>query len=224
MKKIILLLVMTFLMAPVSSFADPFDAAVIVEVLNEIFSVNKEISNYSEQIKNFNADIVSGLTGLHNYGANYYDPNLFLWGNKLTNWQDVIDAAKNGHADGEMGNAIRDLAKQFPVAKDNLGDNDLQNNYYLLQAQTNLAARASSQVTFEKLNKEAETLKQLHQLIDQAQDNKSAVDLSNRLATEQSNISIQQAKLLAVLVEQAAIANQEKTNHIKENEDFFDIK
>lgn len=220
--KLLYFIVCFICITPISSLA--FEIADILNIVGKIYGVNLDIKDFNEKIKNFNNDLVRGLTGRHDYGNNYYNPNLLSWGSQINNWRDVINMANNQGGSGELGNVLSELVKQFPISKEKMSDNDLENKYYLLQAETNLAARASSQVAFQQLKREEETIKQLHRLIDQTKDAKSSIDLSNRLASEQNRISIQEAKLLAVLVEQAAMTGQERSNHAVENNAFFDIK
>lgn len=222
MKKLSISIFCIALFIPTYSLA--LDLSSIIQIIANLYGVNLDIKNLDDLSLEKLDELKDGLTGTHNYGNNNYDPNIFVWGDNTDNWQSIINLTSTQRAEGDLGRMINDLVKQFPIAKSEVSTNDLENQYYLIQAQTTLAARASSQVAFKQINNEARTMHKLHQLIDQTKDNKSAVDLSNRLASEQANINIQQAKLLAVLVEQAAISNQEKSNHAKENAEFFDTK
>jgi regulator of replication initiation timing len=201
---------------PLASFADEMQLILILKTMYDMYKQGTEM-------KNLDSQIVDGLTGQHNYGSKYYDPNGLSWGSGANEWQSVLAMAKNGGGSGEVGSVINQLAKTYPISS-TLGASETENEYYRMQAQTTLASRASSQVAFDELNKEAESINQLHREIDQTKDAKSSADLNNRLAIENSKINIQQAKLMAVLVQQISADSQSRANIAKENAQFLDFK
>jgi hypothetical protein len=182
----------------------------------------KDINDHLDTLRRLNIQLNNSLIGKHNYGSQNYDVNRFNWG-KENNWQSILALVNNGGGNNDLGSYVRRASNQFPI-RDSLGSNDVQNEYYRMQAQTTIASRASSQLAFDQLNSEYDTMQQLHKLIDATNDNKSAVDLNNRLVTENAMINLQQAKLMAVLVQQVSIDAQEKANRAKANAEFFDIK
>lgn len=217
-KKIMLFVVL--MMLPLSASAEWLED--IFKAALKIYGINVEMKdldrNQLTQLNNIN----DSLTGTHNYGSQYYNANQFGWGQDSSNWQLLLAQAARGGGNGEVGHAMNQLSPQFPIRSSLGSSNETQNEYYRLQAQTTLASRATSQTAFEQLNREADTLQNLHNLIDRAPDSKSAADINNRLAAENALINIQQAKLLAVLVQQAAIDSQARANTAKENAEFFD--
>ena len=227
MKKILRLLITILLLASSNLYA--IGLWDIFNVMTKIQGIDLDMKNISQDTFNINKDqlsqlnlITNGLTGTHSYGSMNYDKNQFDWGKGSDNWQDMLSLYKTGG--GSLAQVSGNLEKEFPIA-DNLGSSSqTENEYYRLQAQTTLASRSSSQLAFEQVSKESKVIEDLHNEIDKSKDNKSSVDLNNRLVSEQNNMSIQQTKLLALLVQQEAVNSQEKANHAKENAEFFDFK
>lgn len=234
-RKLAIVFTLTFLL-PLTAQANWLED--IFKVSKQIYQVNFDIdgiakSQLDETIKikksnEFQLDemkrIAGGLIGTHQYGSQYYDPEQLSWGEGSSNWQSVLALSHTGGGSGALGSAMKQLGRDFPINHDLNSPNETENKYYQLQAQTALASRASAQTAFDQLNNEDQTMKQLHNLIDTTKDNKSAVDLNNRLVAENTMVNIQQAKLLAVLVHQIAMDSQEKANRAAENAAFFDIK
>ncbi len=190
----------------------------------KIYGIEVDVRNLNQQQLNEMGKITAGLTGTHTYGSQYYDPNQLSWGQGTNDWQAMLAMARAGGGSGQVGNAMSQLTTQFPMTPALGSSNETENQYYLLQAQTTLASRAASQVAFTQMNQETDTVQHLNRMIDATPDSKSTADLNNRLAAENAMVNIQQTKLLAVLVGQAAIDSQEKANRAKETAEFFNIK
>lgn len=196
----------------------------IFDISTKIYGVNLDANYISQSQLDQISKITAGLTGTHDFGSQSYDANRFSWGQGTNDWQAILAMANNGGANGQLGSILKQLSGQYPISPSLGSSSNLQNQYYLMQAQTALASRAGAQLAFKQINQEADTMQYLHSKIDTTQDNKSAVDLNNRLAAENAMVNIQQAKLLAILAEQASLDAQEKVNRAKETADFFDIK
>lgn len=168
-------------------------------------------------------DILKGLTGVHSYGSDQYNSQQLNWGDDATSWQSILALAQRQGSGSPLGSSIKRLNQEYPIQEHLVNGNDAENQYYRLQAQTALAARASAEVSFAKMNEEATTMNNLNYKIDATPDSKSATDLNNRLASENARIAIEQTKLLAIIVQQNAVAAQEKANLAKQNAQFFTI-
>jgi hypothetical protein len=184
----------------------------------------RDIKKISQSQLNEVQKISGGLTGTHQYGSQFYDPNKLFWGKGGNDWQSILALTHAGGGEGTLGSAIRQLSSQFPIRGSLGSSNDTENEYYRLQAQTSLASRASAQTAFDQMKNQDDTMKQLHNMIDKTPDNKSSVDLNNRLSEENISVNMQQVKLLAVLAQQLAIDSQEKANRANESAEFFNIK
>jgi hypothetical protein len=225
MRKLLTFFLISLLLISKAAFAvDLWD---IVNKLGELNGINLDIKKLQTEGLDINkksltqlSDITQGLTGTHQYGALNYDGDQFTWGNNAASWQRLLSLYKAGDA-GEYAQLAQKLSQEFPIMDDINKDNVRENQYYRLQAQTTLASRTSSQLAFDQISKESRVMESLHHEIDRTKDNKSAVDLNNRLLLEGSTINIQQAKLLATLVQQESINSQEQALQTKENADFF---
>lgn len=162
-----------------------------------------------------------GLIGTHSYGSLYYDNNAYNWGNGADTWQGLLSLYQQGARDSRLSTIMQLVANQFPINTHLNSPNEIENQYYRLQAQTTLASRSSSQLVFDQVVREAKTLTELQAEIDRAKDSKSAMDLNNRLSLEHTNLTMQQTKLLALLVQQVATDAQEKANRANEDAHFF---
>lgn len=228
MKKVFFLSLLLTALAIQNTYAT--DVSGIIHILSKMYGLNVDIKNLDQNLFDVNKDqltqlnaINQDLTGTHRYGSMNYNSHQYSWGDGSDNWQSLLSLYKTGGG-GELATMAGKLSKDFPIA-DNLDTtNPTENEYYRLQAQTTLASRASSQLAFNQVSQESKVVETLHDEIDQTKDNKSSVDLNNRMLSEQNRMSIQQTKLLATLVQQAAIDSQEKANHAKENATFFDYK
>jgi hypothetical protein len=193
----------------------------IVTVLSKIAGTNFSIekANLSE-LAELQA-MSRGLVGTHSYGSLYYDNNAYNWGNGTDTWQELLSLYQNGARDSRLFTIMQLVANQFPINNHFEGPNEIENQYYRLQAQTTLASRSSSQLAFDQVAREARTLVELQAEIDRAKDSKSAMDLNNRLSLEHTHLTMQQTKLLALLVQQVATDAQEKANRANEDAHFF---
>jgi hypothetical protein len=221
MKRLFLLSSAVMLLIPSVTLA--FDISDLWDILEKSYERQVGIDTTTkDELVQLKA-LLAGLTGTHQYGSFNNDSSQFSWGTKTGDWQSILALYKNGDG-GELSRLESTFSKQFPI-KDSLGSsNDIENQYYLLQAQTALATRSSSQLAFQQISNESQVIDDLQKQIDKAQDNKSAVDINNRLLAEQNKLSIQQAKMMTLLVQQGLVEAQEKSNRAKENADFFDFK
>jgi hypothetical protein len=236
MKKIITTILIIAFLIPYVSYADEGWAILLLTMIRRMYQLDLDLKNMGQEelnemrgIKTINQSqlnetkrISSSLIGTHQYGSQYYNAQQFSWG--ANNWQSILSQANAGSGEGALGSLIQKLSADFPINHTFESANDIENKYYLMQAQTALATRASAEVAFDQMNNEDQTIKLLHGLIDHTPDNKSAVDLNNRLLAENTRVNIQQAKLLAVLLQQISINSQAKANRASENATFFDIK
>ena len=204
-----------------SSTAFAMNISDIVNVLSHIYGVNLDMKNINQDELQQLRDLSRGLTGTHQYGAQYNDPNAFSWGGSTDRWQDLLSLSNGGMANGPLSSRMERLSRPFPIRDTLHSPNDRENEYYRLQAQTTLASRASSEVAFEQVNQEASVIHQLQSEIDRTPDTKSALDLNNRLLAEQNKLSIQETKLLVLLVQQTSVDSQGKANRAVEDAEFF---
>lgn len=192
----------------------------LANALLKIANVNTDILNANKQEIIQFKEMNEHLYGTHTYGRRYYDSDGYSWGG--SSWQDVLALSKNGGAVGQLEKTVQTLAKEYPIQGSFNSPNEIERAYYRLQAQTALAARSAAEVSYQQAVKQEKNMHKLHDLIDQVEDEKSASDLNNRFASEQAMTSLQQTKLLSILVQQQAVAAQARANRAKEDMEFFE--
>jgi hypothetical protein len=210
------------LILPTTSFAldwnDLFNA--VLKMYDLDLETNDLSKKQLDQLENLNG----ALTGKHGYGNKNYDDSAYAWGSGSNSWQDILALSKRGGGNGQLGEVMLSLAKEYPIKNSFESPNQTEKDYYRLQAQTSLASRSAAEVSYQQAVKQEKTMRSLHDLIDKTEDEKSASDLNNRLSSEQAMTSLQQTKLLSILVQQQAVAAQERTNRAKEDMEFFEVK
>jgi hypothetical protein len=219
MKKLIAISLL-MLLIPQLAFAD-VDVMQIINIFAKIYGLNVDMLDTNRMQLERMENIIQGLTGHNRYGSIFDDSAQYYWGSGATSWENILALTNNNLSAGDLARVMSTLIKDYPI--DPLrSSNEIENKYYLLQAQTTLASRSTSQLAFDQISKEENVIKSLQSFIDTADNNKAATDLNNRLVSEQNRLSIQQAKLLAILVQQVSVDAQEKANRAKEDADFFD--
>lgn len=147
-------------------------------------------------------DHLMGHSGWGNYQFHDYQS----YGSSAINWNDVMRMAGQGQGDGALGAVIKELSQQFPADKSSFNTavhHKQTQQYYALQSQTILAARAASQLDYNKIQDQIAYQQMLQQQIEKAKDLKSAMDLSNRIQVEGNLINLE-------ILRQAALSNQQQ--------------
>lgn len=205
------------LIAPISAHAVGW--RMLFDALMNMYGVNLDMKNQNaESLDAINA-LNDSLKGTHQYGSRYLDNDSYNWG--ANSWQEILSMSRSGIGRGQLADATARLAREFPIDGSLNSPNQIENDYYDLQARTALASRSTSEVAYKQAVREEKTMHDLNGLIDKTPDAKSAADLNNRLVAENAMTNVQQTKLLAVLVQQAALSEQEKANRAREDKEFF---
>lgn len=145
---------------------------------------------------------VTGNSGWGSYRVHDYQS----YGSNADSWAKVMSMAESGQGSGDVGGIIQTLAHQFPIdnATYGRGVSDPTNQlYYQQQAQTVLAARATSQLDYDRIQAQIAYQQMLQNQIEQTKDLKAAVDLSSRIQVEGNLIQLS-------ILRQAALANQQQ--------------
>lgn len=214
------ILIGLMLVFPVSSYAIGWKA--LLDAVLKMYGVNLETRDINaDQLSRLN-ELQGTLTGNHSYGQASYDSDAYSWGNSTSSWQQVLALSRNGGGNGQLGETILSLSKDYPIQNNFNSPNKTESDYYRLQAQTSLASRSAAEVSYQQAVDQEKRMRALHDMIDQVEDEKSASDLNNRLSSEQTMTSLQQTKLLSILVQQQAVSAQEKANRAKEDMEFFE--
>ena len=135
----------------------------------------------------------------------------------------VMRMAETGRGAGALGETMGGMANQFPADRDtyNRGISDKEQQYYALKSQTVLAARAASQLDYNKIQDQIAYQQMLQQQIEKTSDLKAAVDLSNRIQVEGNLITLEILRQTALVNQQQAMTDQATVNAALVNAKFL---
>jgi hypothetical protein len=165
----------------------------------DILSSQRDIQALMQQV---NAS-VTGNSGQGNYNFHDYQS----YGDGANNWDAVLQMIKTGGGSGAFGQTVSHMANQFPIDTEAFSrgvSNAETQKYYATQSQTILAARAASQLDYDKVQEQIVYQQMLQQQIEKTTNLKAAMDLNNRLQVESNLISLE-------ILRQTAIANQQQS-------------
>lgn len=195
-------------------------------------NIGDSISQLQEQLlQNIKSQIGTQITGSYGLGSYNWNqnPSLQYLGDENGSWEDTLKIYENGGNPGDLASTISTLNQQFPIQSNlntvtDFNTYTTNQNYYDVQAQTALAARAASQVSYDNLQKEITYEESLEQQIDTTGNIKAAIDLQNRLQVENNLIELNMLRLEAVNSQQQSIASQGDINATVSNASFFDLQ
>lgn len=220
MKKTALALFLSLFLFSSSAFADYWDVAIIVGYLKQIIDFTQGIKDGINDLKNITdrmkEELKNDLTG--NYGMGTYNQSegeKYQTWDGGSKWQNVMNSGDSGS--GDLGALAKTLKDEYPIESkkvETASINKKQAQYYTLQAKTALAARASSQYVFDKIDEQVKYQRDLQKQIEKTSDLKAAVDLQNRLQVENNFLLLQMLRLLAMSGQQQAIQAQADANEV----------
>lgn len=157
------------------------------------------------------------ITGSYGLGSLGFNSNLQSWGSGTESWQNILHLYQKGSNPGLLNDVVKLLSKEFPIQESKVANpnpESINAKYYLLQAKTALATRATSQTDYDNIQKQIHYMHQLHAQIDHTQNLKAAVDLQNRLQVEGNLLQLEILRMLSLSSQQQAIAAQGHVNTI----------
>jgi hypothetical protein len=192
----------------------------ISDLLGLVSSINNAdtaMAGYEQTISGLEGDIKNGIGSLNSAmtshtgmgSLNFKD--FASWGNGSSDWGSVLNLAQSGGGAGNLGAAMSQLAKQFPMNTNfvNQHTNDpVQQQWYAVNAQTALAARAASQADYNQIQQQINNEQQLKDQIATTPDIKAAADLQNRLQVENNLIQLEMLRELSLSNQQQALKTQ----------------
>lgn len=229
MKKILTLILFTCLFSQIT-YADGIYA--ILANVRKLLSTQMDIKNIDSRILSSQQDIenlmkeVSNAMTSHGGWGSYQTHDYQSYGDAAQNWASVLQMADSGSGNGELGGMVNQLASQFPEDSDDYerGVNDAKaQKYYALKSQTLLAARAASQLDYNKIQDQISYQHMLQQQIDRTKDLKAAVDLNNRIQVESNLINLALLREASINNQQKAVNEQANVNAALANARFLTI-
>lgn len=182
----------------------------------QMLDVQTDIDGLMKQV---NTD----MTGSAGWGA-YQFNDYQSYGQGGENWSGVIAMAANGNGSGALGQMVNSISNQFPIDTNSfnrgISDQGTQ-QYYSLKSQTVLAARAASELDYNKIQQQITYQQMLLQQVDKTKDIKSSMDLSNRIQIEGNLISLEILRQSALENQQQSISDQATVNTALSNARFL---
>jgi Type IV secretion system proteins len=194
------------------------------DIFQDIFNEIKQEANLQQLISQYTNQTLQQMmntAGLDLANKNY-DENLQSWGSGAGDWNSALMLYHQASSDETtLAGVENTLNQQFPIQPNRILNNASDQQYYTLKAQTALAARAASQLDYNKINKQIEYMHKLHDMIGDAKTVKDALDLQNRLSVENNLIQLELLRLSALNNQQKAINTQGEVNAVVNNAQAF---
>ncbi len=182
----------------------------------DILKSQLDVENLMKQV---NASMI-GNSGWGTYQFHDYQS----YGAGANDWASVLQMIKAGGSSGAFGQAVNSISNQFPVdyAVFNKGMRDEKmQRYYASQSQTILAARAASQLDYDKIQDQIAYQQMLQQQIEKTTNLKAAVDLNNRIQVESNLINLEILRQTSIGNQQQAMSQQVGLIHALSNAKFL---
>lgn len=225
-------LLCTLLMLSTSSYANWFadiirainkQAGITNGLLSTMTSQESQILATQQNIEQLMRQVNGSVTGHSGFGT-YQFQDYQSYGNNARDWSGVVSMAERGQGDGALGGMIGSISRDFPVDRNtyNRGVSDPRaQRYYAVKSQTVLAARAASELDYNKIQDQISYQQMLLKQIEKTRDLKSATDLSNRIQVEGNLINLEILRQSALVNQQQAITEQASVMSALSNAKFL---
>ncbi len=205
-------------------FADIWKSELRMEVLQgNIMNMQGQLLGVDRDIDSLMKDLNGHMTGNSGWGT-YQFHDYQSYGDGARDWSGVLQMADQGQGSGELGQMMGGVSRQFPVDRVayNRGVSDRgSQQYYALKSQTVIAARAASQLDYNKIQEQIAYQQMLQQQIEKTKDVKAAIDLSNRIQVEGNLINLEILRQTALATQQQAVSEQASVNSALTNARFL---
>lgn len=185
-------------------------AGITNDILGQEFSLQKDMLSGQKDIQGLMDQVNHNLRGHSGYG-NYGFHDYQSYGMDAGDWVDVIRMAERGQGNGALGKVIHKMSREFPIdqyAFNRAVSNVSAQRYYAMKSGTVLAARAASQLDYNKIQDQIAYQQMLMKQIEQTDDLKAAMDLSNRIQIEGNLISLEVLRQSALVNQQQSVAEE----------------
>ena len=182
----------------------------ILNTEKEMLGVQRDLLKGQNNIEGLMKQVNGNMTG-HSGLGDYQFHDYQSYGNGARDWSSILAMAGHGQGNGALGDTISRVNKDFPIDRDayNKGiSNRVSQQYYAMKSQTTLAARAASELDFNKIEDQFSYQQMLRQQIEKTNDLKAATDLSNRIQVEGNLISLQLLRQSTLINQQQAIKEE----------------
>ena len=193
------------------------------QINKDMFNREGKILQVEEDIDSLTRQMNSHMIGNSGWGT-YQFHDYQSYGSGAHDWAQVMNMAESGRGGGELGNMISGLSRDFPSDRQayNRGVSGIGNQrYYAMKTQTILAARAASQLDYNKIQDQINYQQMLQMQIEKTKNLKAAIDLSNRIQVEGNLINLEILRQTALANQQQAVSDQGAVNSALFNAKFL---
>lgn len=196
----------------VNSYAS--SAGDIISILEKTYGIDVDIKDIEsttqgiqDQIKTLSNDQLDAIIGSYGYGDllnGAGDLEKREW--SADTWDDALKGLSGGNSDRyqELLNSYQENHPSLSQEEVSKGSSEVYATDYQQMVETNQAANVQASYAFEEVNEHLETINELSQKIEEAQNSKAIADLTARINTEIAYLQVEQIKAISVLNEQMA--------------------
>lgn len=228
MKKIYWLFILFNFLINSTVYADKLgtisnNLAYLVTVQKAIQGIQANILAAELNMQAIMKQIDANMTGHAGWG-NYQFQDQQSYGNSAKDWNSLMHMAETAQGDGQLGIIVNGLSKEFLANQSRFNQGIANSNiqkYYALKSQTTLAARAASQLDYNKIQTQITYQQMLQGQIEKTDNLKAAVDLNNRIHVENNLIQLEILRQVALANQQQAVTEQATVNTALANAKFL---
>ncbi len=198
-------------------------ASVSNDIMNNQLSIQQDMFRNQKAMQYFLDQINANTSGHSGYGS-YQFHDYQSYGVDANDWSSVINMAERGHGNGALGGMIGSIKRDFPFDSNvyNRGvRNSKSQQYYATKSKTIIAARAASELDYNKIQQQIAYQQLLMQQIEKTKDIKAAMDLANRIHLEGNLINLEILRQSALINQQQAITEQASVMSALSNAKFI---
>lgn len=192
-------------------------------ILSNELTLQQDMAKNTKEMEQLMNRLNGNTSGHSGYGT-YQFHDYQTYGSGASDWASVIKMAERGQGDGALGEMIQEITRNFPSDHDayNRGiSNPSAQRYYAEKSQTTIAARAASQLDYNKIQQQIAYQQLLMQQIEKTKDIKAAMDLANRIQVEGNLINLEILRQSALVNQQQAITEQASVMSALSNAKFL---
>ena len=182
----------------------------ILNANNEMVGIQRDMLKSQLNIEDLMKQVNGNMTGHSGFG-DYKFHDYQTYGSTARDWASVMAMAERGQGSGALGDTMGRAGKEFPIDRETYNksiSNRQSQQYYAMKSQTTLAARAASELDFNKIEDQLAYQQMLRQQIETTKDLKAAMDLSNRIQVEGNLISLQLLRQSTLINQQQAVKEE----------------
>jgi len=179
-------------------------------ILNNEFTLQQDMLRSQKEMQKLMEQMNGNMTGHSGYGT-YQFHDYQSYGAGANDWSGVVNMAEHGSGEGELGAMIGSVASDFPYDRNayNRGISNVNSQrYFAAKSHTTIAARAASELDYNKIQQQIAYQQTLMQQIEKTKDIKAAMDLANRIQLEGNLINLEILRQSALVNQQEAINEQ----------------